>query len=165
MLKKVRFPRITLPTILLFTTGLNFLIVFGIFLTFLIVTGRLPGWSILGFIPILLIQIGFALGIGLFLGTLNVFFRDIGHFVGIVLQFWFWLTPIVYPLSILPERIQHFIRLNPMTKIVDAYQQIMLNNTWPEYGTFFIHIVFVLLALTAGFFIFIKLSGEIVDEL
>jgi lipopolysaccharide transport system permease protein len=165
MLKKVRFPRITLPTILLFTTGLNFLIVFGIFLSFLIISGRFPGWSILGFFPVLLIQIGFALGIGLFLGTLNVFFRDIGHFVGIVLQFWFWLTPIVYPLSILPERIQRWIRLNPMTQIVNAYQQIVLNNTWPEFVNFTNHIIVVLLALAAGFLIFIKLSGEIVDEL
>ena len=65
LLKKVRFPRITLPVILLLSSALNFSIIFGIFLIFLILTGRFPGWSILGFFPLLLIQQGFALGFGI----------------------------------------------------------------------------------------------------
>ena len=109
MLKKIRFPRIILPAVLFLSCSLNFLIIFGIFTIFLLLTGRFPGWSIVGFLPLLMIQQGFALGFGVFLGTLNVFFRDIGHFVGIALQFWFWLTPIVYPITILPERIRGLI--------------------------------------------------------
>ena len=165
LLKKVRFPRITLPSVLLLSCALNFSIIFGIFLIFLIITGRFPGLSILGFIPILLIQQGLAMGIGLFLGTLNVFFRDIGHFIGIVLQFWFWLTPIVYPITILPDKIQNIIQLNPMTQIVTAYQQIILYNLWPSWDRLQLHIVGALVAVIAGSLIFIRLSGEIVDEL
>ena len=82
LLKKVRFPRITLPAVLLLSTALNFSIIFAIFLLFLAATGRFPGINILGIIPILLIQQGFALGVGLFLGTLNVFFRDVGKELG-----------------------------------------------------------------------------------
>jgi len=74
LLKKVRFPRITLPATLLLTTALNFLIMFSIFLVFLLISGRFPGISILGYLPLLIIQTGLALGLGLLLGTLNVFF-------------------------------------------------------------------------------------------
>jgi len=165
LLKKVRFPRITLPAVLLLSCGLNFVIIFGIFLVFLIVTGRFPGISILGFFPMLLIQQGLAMGIGLFLGTLNVFFRDIGHFIGIVLQFWFWLTPIVYPISILPDRVQNVLKLNPMVQIVTGYQQIVLYNLWPSWEKLQFHILGAAVALVAGSVVFIRLSGEIVDEL
>jgi len=75
LLKKVSFPRITLPVILLFSTVINFAIIFSLFLLFLIVTGRFPGWSILGFLPLLLVQQAFALGLGMLLGALNVFFE------------------------------------------------------------------------------------------
>ena len=165
LLKKVRFPRITLPVMLLLSCALNFVIIFSIFIFFLILTGRFPGWSIFGFIPLLIIQQGFAIGIGLFLGTLNVFFRDIGHFIGIVLQFWFWVTPIIYPLSILPERMQGIIKFNPLTQIIGSYQNIVLFNTWPDIKSLQIHIILAILSLAAGSLIFIKLSGEIVDEL
>ena len=165
LLKKVRFPRITLPVILLLSCGLNFAIIFGIFLTYLLITGRFPGWSILGFIPLLIIQQGFAIGLGLFLGTLNVFFRDIGHFIGIILQFWFWLTPIIYPITILPDKIRYIIKFNPLTQIVSSYQQIVLFNSWPSFDNLQVHIMLTIVALIAGSMAFIKLSGEIVDEL
>jgi len=58
----------------------------------------LPGWAALALIPLLALQLLFTLGLGIFLGTLNVFFRDVGQLTGVVLQFWFWLTPIVYTL-------------------------------------------------------------------
>ena len=83
LLKKVNFPRITLPMIMLLSSTVNFVLIFCIFLLFLFFTGRSPGWSLFGIIPLLLTQQAFALGLGTLLGTLNVFFRDIGHLVGI----------------------------------------------------------------------------------
>jgi lipopolysaccharide transport system permease protein len=165
LLKKVNFPRITLPVIILFSSTINFVIIFGIFLLFLLVTGRFPGLSLFGILPLLLIQQTFALGLGALLGTMNVFFRDIGHLVGIAVQFWFWLTPIIYPITILPERIQQLIMLNPMTQVVMSYQQILLYNRWPNWENLQIHIVGALLILGIGFSVFQRLSGELVDEL
>jgi len=165
LLKKVSFPRITLPVILLFSSAVNFVIIFGIFLLFLIITGRFPGWAILAFLPLLLIQQTFAVGLGMLLGTLNVFFRDVGQFVSIVLQFWFWLTPIVYPVTILPERIRSVIELNPMTRLVASYQQIILHGHWPHWAQLQFHTIGALITLILGFIVFHKLSGEIVDEL
>jgi len=165
LLKKVNFPRITLPFILFFSSAVNFCIIFSIFILFLLISGRFPGWSILGFIPLLLIQQAFALGLGMLVGTMNVFFRDVGQFISIVLQFWFWFTPIVYPVTILPERARRVIELNPMTQLVTAYQQIVLNDQWPHLIQFRFHIIGAFTALAAGFIVFRKLSGDIVDEL
>ena len=165
LLKKVSFPRTTLPVILLFSTTINFAIIFIIFLIFLILTGRFPGWAIISFIPLLLMQQAFALGLGMLLGTLNVFFRDVGHFLSIVLQFWFWLTPIVYPMSILPERIYDMLKLNPMTQLVVAYQNIILLGKWPNWDQFRFHIIITFVILIIGFSVFKKLSVDIVDEL
>ena len=165
LLKKINFPRITLPVIILFSSTINFLIIFGIFLIFLLVTGRFPGVSLFGLLPLLLIQQTFALGLGALLGTMNVFFRDVGHLVGIAVQFWFWLTPIIYPVAILPERIQQLIMLNPMAQVVMSYQQILLYNQWPDWGQLKIHTIGALLMLGLGFTIFQRLSGELVDEL
>ena len=165
LLKKVSFPRSTLPVVLLFSTAINFIIILCIFLIFLIATGRFPGLSLIGFLPLLIIQQGFALGLGMFLGTLNVFFRDIGHLIGIVLQFWFWLTPIVYPISILPERVRNILQLNPMTQLITSFQQIILQHQWPQWETLYLHAIGSFLALLLGFWIFRRLSGDIVDEL
>ena len=165
MLKKVNFPRITLPVILLSSSAVNFAIIFTIFISFLLISGRFPGWAIVAFLPLLLIQQAFALGLGMVLGTLNVFFRDVGQFVGIVLQFWFWLTPIVYPVTILPERARSVIELNPMAQLVAAYQQIILHDSWPQWGQFRFHAIGALAVLTVGFIVFRRLSGEVVDEL
>ncbi len=106
LLKKLNFPRLCLPLIVVFNATLNFGIVFGLFLLFLLLTGHLPGWPLLGIIPVLILQIAFSIGLGITLGVLNVFFRDVGQFFGIILQFWFWFTPIVYPITISAARLR-----------------------------------------------------------
>ena len=165
MIKKLNFPRITLPVILFFSSTLNFIIVFSIFLLFLLVVGRFPGAILLGYIPLLILQQAFALGLGMMLGTMNIFFRDIGQFMGIVIQFWFWLTPIVYPVSILSERVQAIITFNPMTRIMASYQQIVLNQQWPAWREMYPQFILAAAALVIGLFVFRRLSGDAVDEL
>ena len=165
LIKKINFPRLCLPLIVLGSALLNFTIIFGIFTLFLVLSGNFPGWSFIAIFPILLIQMMFAMGLGLSLGILNVFFRDIGQFFGIFLQFWFWLTPIVYPITILPEQIRHVIELNPLTKLITAYQNILVHNLWPDWSTLWpVGLVAALLCLW-GLRLFRRRSGELVDEL
>ncbi len=165
LIKKVHFPRITLPVIILWSSTINFVIISIIFLAFLAATGRFPGVVILQLIPLLVIQQAFVLGAGVFLGSVNVFFRDIQQIVGIVLQFWFWLTPIVYPLDILPDRARFFVKLNPMATLVNAYQKAILLGQPPIWENFTIHICGAIVALIAGFSVFSLLSSQLVDEL
>ena len=102
LLKKLSFPRICLPLVVTLNALTNFAIIFILFLLFLLFSGQFPGLVVLAALPLLLLQTAFALALGLILGVLNVFFRDVGQLFGILLQFWFWLTPIVYPASIIP---------------------------------------------------------------
>jgi len=165
LIKKLSFPRMCLPLIVLGSALLNFAIIFSLFTLFLVVTGNFPGWSFVAIFPVLLIQVLFALGLGLSLGILNVFFRDVGQFFGIFIQFWFWLTPIVYPITILPEHIRHIIALNPMTTLTAAYQHILVYDAWPDWNALWpIALVSVLLCLWC-LRLFRRRSGEIVDEL
>jgi lipopolysaccharide transport system permease protein len=165
LMKKVNFPRITLPVILLLSSTVNFAIIFSIFIFFLVIIGRFPGWSIFGFLPLLILQQSIALGLGILLGTMNVFFRDIGHLIGIALQFWFWLTPVIYPVTILPERARQIVALNPMTNIVGSYQQIILYGKWPMWQDLVFQLILAICALFFGLLTFRRLSGDLVDEL
>ena len=165
LLKKMSFPRSSLPVILLLSSTINFAIIFSLFLVVLVVMGRFPGWIVLAMVPLLVLQQAYALGLGVLLGVLNVFFRDIAQLVGVVLQFWFWLTPIVYSTAILPERAQAALAWNPMARIVGAYQQLLVAGVWPQWSQFRLHAVGALVVLVVAFAVFDRLSGEMVDEL
>ncbi len=165
LLKKISFPRICLPVIVLLNAGINFAIILGLFLGFLLISGRLPGMALLALVPLLVLQVIFAAGLGMILGVLNVFFRDVGQFFGICLQFWFWLTPIVYPLSILPPGIQRFIELNPMTALMNSYQNLFLYNQWPDWSSLVPMLVIGLLFCGMALRLFRQRVGEMVDEL
>jgi len=165
MLKKLSFPRICLPAIVVLSASLNFCIIFGLFTFFLLVIGDFPGLVFLSLIPVTAVLILFAIGMGLSLGVLNVFFRDVGQFFAIFLQFWFWFTPIVYPLNVIPLDFQSIIRWNPMASIVEAFQVVLVQNQWPDWPSLkwvsFLSILFCVLGLG----LFRKHSAEMVDEL
>jgi len=142
LIKKINFPRLCLPLIVLGSALLNFTIIFGFFTLFLVLSGNFPGWSFIAIFPILLIQMMFAMGLGLSLGILNVFFRDIG-----------------------PEQIRQVIELNPLTQLITAYQNILVHNLWPDWSTLWpVGLVAVLLCLWC-LRLFRRRSGELVDEL
>jgi lipopolysaccharide transport system permease protein len=166
LMKKLNFPRMSLPVIVALNAGINFAIISGLFLLFLIITGNFPGWVILGAIPVLVVQVAFSIGLGIVLGVLNVFFRDVGQFFGIVITFWFWLTPIVYPSAILPERARSLLmEWNPMAPIVAAYQGIFVTDQWPEWSSLLIPTVVAVALCLLGLRLFRKRAGEMVDEL
>lgn len=165
LLKKLIFPRICLPVIVLGNALVNFSIIFGIFTIFLIVTGTFPGIYFLALIPPLLILLLFAIGLGVTLGVLNVFFRDVGQFFGIFLQFWFWLTPIVYPISILPERVQAIINFNPLVPVIGAFQSILVSRQPPVWSNFIYPLVLSLVLCFIGLYLFRHHAADMVDEL
>lgn len=165
LLKKMSFPRISLPVILLLSSTINFTITFGLFVVLLLAAGRFPGWPLVAFVPLLAVQQAFALGLGILLGTLNVFYRDVAQFVGVVLQFWFWLTPIVYVVEILPETARRALALNPLYGPIRSYQQIVLQGAWPDWSAIAFTAIAAAVSLALGFFAFQKLSGEMIDEI
>jgi lipopolysaccharide transport system permease protein len=165
LIKKISFPRICLPLIVVLNAGLNFAIIFSLFLMFLIASGSFPGAPFIAVIPVLLVQILFSIGLGMIVGVLNVFFRDVGQFFGVLLQFWFWFTPIVYPPSILPSAIKPYLALNPMAPVIGAYQDIFAHAAWPRWDSLIYPALAGVLLCIVGVRMFRKRAGEMVDEL
>ena len=165
LIKKISFPRICLPLIVLLNALVNFGIIFGLFTVFLVASGSFPGWVFLALLPVLLLQLLLAIGIGLIAGVLNVFFRDVGQFMTIAMQFWFWLTPIVYPASILPPGVRGLLGWNPMARVIEAYQAILVQGQAPDWRALLPVAVLALLLCALGLRLFRRRAGEMVDEL
>ncbi|MEB2416564.1 ABC transporter permease [Citrobacter sp. R-1.5.2] len=165
LLKKINFPRVCIPTIIVGSALLNFTIVFGIFSIFLFISGFFPGIVIFSLIPVVGVLILFAIGLGMTIGVLNVFFSDVGQFFGIFLQFWFWLTPIVYSVTILPESFREYISLNPMSGIVMACQTVLVKGTLPDWSSILPATVIGIMLCVLGMRLFQRRAAEMVDEL
>ncbi len=165
LLKKLSFPRLCLPVIVVANALLNFSIVFGLFSIFLLISGNFPGLVYVALLPVLAILVAFAIGLGISLGVLNVFFRDIGQFFGIVIQFWFWLTPIVYPITVLPESVRLLMSYNPMANLIGALQDILVAGRWPAWQGLWPATILAVALCVLGMRLFRKHAGEMVDEL
>lgn len=165
LLKKLQFPRICLPIIVVLNALVNFGIIFGLFTVFLLLSGTFPGWVFLAMLPVLAVQILFSIGLGMTLGVLNVFFRDVGQFFTILLQFWFWFTPIVYPSATLPAPVRALLVWNPMAAVIAAYQGIFVRGTMPHWASLLPVTILALLFCALGLQLFRKRAGEMVDEL
>jgi lipopolysaccharide transport system permease protein len=165
LIKKVSFPRLCLPVILIINASVNFAIIFGLFTLFLIVTGSFPGVVYLAIFPVLALQILFSAGLGMTIGVMNVFFRDVGQLFSVVLQLWFWVTPVVYPISILPPFAQKLVQYNPMTSLITAYQDILVNQQFPDWYSLWPVSLASLILCWWGTHLFRKHVGEMVDEL
>jgi len=165
LLKKLSFPRLCLPVIVVANAALNFLIIFGLFTLFLLFSGTFPGVAYLAVVPLLAILSLFAIGLGITLGVLNVFFRDVGQFFAIFLQFWFWFTPIVYPVNILPAGLQGVIGLNPMMPIITGFQTVLVKGVWPQWSALVYPAILAVLLCLLGMRLFRKHASDMVDEL
>ena len=103
--------------------------------------------------------------LGVFLGVLNVFARDIAQFMNVFMQLWFWFTPIVYLPTFVPERFQWLINLNPMTPLVGLYQDALLLNQGPHWTDLLPTLLIGAVAVLLSFAVFRRASPELVDAL
>lgn len=166
LIKKMSFPRITLPCIAMGSCLLNNLCLLLCTFIIFVFMGQMPGLAMLVATPLLiLVTVAFALGIGLILGILNVFLRDIAQVVPIFLQIWFWFTPIVYPESIIPEPYQTWLVLNPIYKLIQAYHDVFLYGVFPSLTSLSELLIISGCLLFIGLFLFRRASPEMVDVL
>lgn len=165
LLKKLKFPKICLPISIIISSLVNFLIVFVLFALFLIISGNFPGFAILSILPIYALLIWFSASLGLLLGISNVFFRDVGQAFGIIITFWFWLTPIVYAPTILPSWMKSIINLNPMTPLIASIQNIFVTNTAPQWPMLGSPLAWSIIISLITLKLYNKTSKEIIDEL
>ncbi|UXB16564.1 ABC transporter permease [Stenotrophomonas maltophilia] len=165
LMKKMAFPRICLPFIAGGTMLVNnLLLLVAIFVVFAVL-GHYPGAQALWLPILILITLFFAMSIGLLLGVLNVFMRDIGQVVPVVLQALFWLTPIVYNIRILPEHVQGLFKLNPLYPLVSSYQNVLLYDQPPVWADLARLVGAACVLALASLIVFRRASPEMVDAL
>ena len=165
IIKKIRFPRITLPVILMGSTLLNNLLLFASILLIFALLGHQPTLEVL-WIPLLTaLLVTLSLGIGLILGVFNVFIRDIAQIVPVLLQITYWLTPIVYPVTIIPDKFKVFLAYNPIYPIVTAYQNVLVYGTPPDVIPLMKLAGLSIFLLGVSMHIFRRASPEMVDML
>lgn len=165
LLKKMVFPRICLPLIVVGSALVNnVLLLLAAVLVFALL-GHMPVSGFL-WLPLLIgLTTAFALGLGLLLGILNVFVRDVGQVMQVVLQLWFWMTPIVYTISILPEGFAGLVQRNPLFPLVQAYQNVLVYDRAPDYSSLGWLALLSLILLAVTFVLFRRSSHEMVDVL
>ena len=165
LMKKVSFPRVTLPVIAVGASLLNNVILFIVMLGIFLALGHSFSWQMIMILPLMLMVSLLAVGVGLILGVLNVFVRDLGQAIPIVLQVWFWFTPIVYPVTIIPEEFGSVLEKNPIYPFVKAYQDLILHAISPSFIDLIAACVTSLLILFLSLFVFRRASAEMVDAL
>jgi len=135
-----------------------------LFALFLLASRNFPGLAYLAMVPLLAILSAFAIGLGMTLGVLNVFFRDTGQFFGIFVQFWFWLTPIVYPVNILPTGVLNLMAYDPTAPLMASFQGVLVSGQWPQWNSLTYPTVLALLLCLLGMRLFRRHAGDMVDE-
>lgn len=165
IMKKMAFPRICLPVIAGGTTLVTNLLLLVAILAVFAALGHYPDRHALWLPLLIVLTLMLGMGIGLILGVLNVFMRDIGQVVPVILQAMFWMTPIVYSITILPENYQHWFKMNPVYPLITSYQNVLIFGKpplWVELGWLLVATTILLLIALV---VFRKASPEMVDAL
>lgn len=164
MITKIYFPRIILPLSSTLSGVVDFLIAFIILLAMMAFYKISPTLNMLALPLFLLLAIIAALGVGLWLSALNVLYRDIGYITPFLTQFWLFITPIVYPTSMIPEQWRLLYALNPMTGVVEGFRWAILGTQQGAPGmTLYISVAVSIVLLISGMVYFKRMERHFSD--
>jgi homopolymeric O-antigen transport system permease protein len=163
LVKRVVFPLETLPAAQVFAAlGNQLFATIALLIATLVVRQRLELTAI--WLPVLLIpQLLFALGAAWLVASLGVFLRDITQGIMLLLMAWMYLTPIIYPESMVPERFRTFINLNPFTSLIRSYRRIFLDGSFPDWRGLAYFTLFALIIFLFGFWWFSRTRKSFAD--
>ena len=165
LVKKVYFPREVLPLSIILVNLFHFFLTFLVLIPALLFFHIQPGISFLFLVVIIFFQTLFVLGLTLTASAMNVYYRDIKHFLEVMLNLWFWVTPIIWPMELLPEKYHGLANLNPFTPFVTAYRDIILHGKFPQPLTIALVIIIGIVIFLFGSFIFHKKQRRFAEEI
>lgn len=165
IIKKVYFPREILPISTVTSEGVNFLISTLIILGFVIFAGIGLSVNVLWYFLIVVIQYLVSIGIAFIVSSLTVYFRDLLHMLGILIQLLFYATPIVYSINSVPEKFRWLAKINPMTYLINGYRDIFYNKVSPDFHGLFIAFIMGIILICIGYIIFKLLEKRFAEEL
>lgn len=165
IIKKVYFPREIIPISVVTAETINFLISTLIILGFVIFGGMGISKYIVFYPVVLVAQYLVILSISFIVSSICVYFRDLQHFIGIILQLLFYAAPIVYSVDSIPSDYQWILKYNPMTYIINSYRQIFYYQNFIDLKVLLILIVGAAGACIAGYMVFNKLQKGFAEQL
>lgn len=165
LIKKIYFPRAVLPIALVTSGFMNMIFSMVVVLLSLLVMGRGLSVYVVLLPLVMLIEYLFLLTVALFVSSITVYLRDLEHILNIIVMGWFYFTPVVYPMSYVPEKYLKFFIFNPMYPIIDAYQKILYWKEMPNMVNLGCLTIGVVILLVCGFYTFQKLQKGFAEEL
>ena len=162
---KSYFPRLALPLSTVASAMVDFVVSFLVLMVFLLINGNYPITLRYLLLPVLLVLTAiFSSGVGLLFGALMVVFRDMKNLLNFIMMIWMYATPIMYPLSIVPEKYQILFYLNPLTSLVDAYRWVFLGQSGlPHYKYLLVSLVMAVGIWLVGAIAFRAMENKIAD--
>lgn len=161
---KAYFPRLTLPLSSVFSSLIDFVISFLVLLPFLIVNNYPITFRYLLIPVLLIIATLFSSGVGLLFGALMVIFRDIKNLLSFIMMIWMYVTPIMYPISLVPKEYQFLFFFNPLTSLVESFRWVFLDyGVLPSPVNLFISFVVAFMIWIAGALAFRSMENKIAD--
>lgn len=165
LVKKIYFPRIILPLAAVSTNLMNYIYGLSIVFAALLITGVHLTVNVLWLPVVLLIEFIFIFGLALIFSSLYVKYRDLEHIVNVLTFVWFYLTPIVFPITIFPEQIGEMVGYNPMVPIIESFRDILLNGTPPDWNRLLYSLIVGVIVLIVGVLLFEKCEKTFAEEL
>jgi lipopolysaccharide transport system permease protein len=163
LIKRPNFPPIILIIANTLTNLLLYLVVLPIVIAMLLVYGHHPGWPMLLFPVLLIVQTILIQGASLLIATWNVFYRDVQQIVGVMMTLLFWVTPVFYKSQAFDQRYQWVFDWNPMAVLIKAYRDIFYYSKFPEAGPFFYALAAALGMGIVGFVVYNRQLDNVID--
>jgi lipopolysaccharide transport system permease protein len=163
LIVKVYFPRLIIPIASVVAPLIDFFLSFLVLIVMIAWFGIVPGWNVL-YLPIfLLLALMTGLAVVLWLSPLNVRYRDVGHTIPFLIQFWLYASPVAYPVSLVPEKWRLLYSLNPMVGVIEGFRWTLLGTEAPAFGVIAVSAVMVIVLLSGGVVFFKRMERSFAD--
>ena len=151
LITKIYFPRTILVMATIIAKIIDFFFALSVLVVYMIIYQIPININILWVIPIFFIQQIFTLGLSLFFAAANLLYRDIQYLLSMILLLWMYVTPVIYPADLVPEKYRFVFQLNPMAVIINAYRQVILAGEIPKYSSILVALLVSFITLLIGF--------------
>ena len=163
LITKVYFPRLLIPLTSVMAPAVDFLFAFLVLLGLIVWFGIVPTWGLLALPLFFLLAMITALAIGLWLSPLNARYRDVGHGIPFLIQLWMFASPVVYPVSLVPESWRLLYSLNPMAGVIEGFRWALLGKGSPDFTLMLVSAIVVFVLLAGGIVFFKRMERTLTD--
>ncbi len=163
LIKKVIFPRFSLPLAQVLNDAFHFLVSIPIIVIFALLSHKVPSVSWLVLVPLMMIPTFLTVfGFSLVAASLNIYFRDFQYIINLIMTLLFYLTPVLYKVSFVPEKYKNLVLANPFTPIIINWRQLFLNNRI-NFDYFALSVFSSVVILIVGFQVYRKLQSRFAE--